>query len=55
MPAPSPTGAGSVFAGAVSVALALTEKGELAADPEIDLIGIPERGRDGALMVEHRL
>jgi len=38
------------FAGAVSVALALTEKGELAADPEIDLIGIPEHGRDGALM-----
>ena len=38
------------FAGAVSIALALTEKGELAADPEIDLIGIPERGRDGALM-----
>jgi len=38
------------FAGAVSVALALTEKGELATDPEIDLIGIPEHGRDGALM-----
>jgi ribonuclease J len=38
------------FAGAVSVAIALTESGELAADPEIDLIGIPERGRDGALM-----
>jgi ribonuclease J len=38
------------MAGAVSVALALTEKGELATDPEIDLIGIPEHGRDGALM-----
>ena len=38
------------FAGAVSVALALTDKGELAADPEIDLIGIPERDRDGELM-----
>ncbi len=38
------------FAGAVSIALALTEKGDLAADPEIDLIGIPERGRDGALI-----
>jgi ribonuclease J len=38
------------FAGAVSVAMAVTESGELAADPEIDLIGIPERGRDGALM-----
>lgn len=38
------------FAGAVSIALALTEKGELAADPELDLIGIPERDRDGALI-----
>jgi ribonuclease J len=40
------------FAGAVSVALALTADGRLAADPEVDLIGIPERGRDGALMTE---
>jgi ribonuclease J len=38
------------FAGAVSVALALTDKGELAADPELDLIGIPEHGRDGVLL-----
>ena len=38
------------FVGAVSVALAVTDKGELAADPELDLIGIPERGDDGALM-----
>jgi ribonuclease J len=38
------------FAGAVSVALAITDNGELAADPEIDLIGIPERGRNGELM-----
>jgi ribonuclease J len=38
------------FAGAISVAMALTEGGQLAADPEIDMIGIPERGRDGALM-----
>jgi ribonuclease J len=35
------------FAGAVSVALAITDKGELAADPELDMIGIPERGREG--------
>jgi len=35
------------FAGAVSVALALAENGELAADPELDLIGIPERDREG--------
>ncbi len=40
------------FAGSVSVAIAITEKGELAADPEIDLIGIPERDRDGALIEE---
>jgi ribonuclease J len=35
------------FAGAVSVALAMTSNGELAADPEIDLIGIPEKDREG--------
>ena len=35
------------FAGCVSVALALTDSGLLAADPELDLIGIPERDRDG--------
>ena len=40
------------FAGAVSVALALTDKGVLAADPELDLIGIPERDRDGASIEE---
>lgn len=40
------------FAGIISVALALTEAGELAADPEIDMVGIPERGRDGDAMVE---
>ncbi len=40
------------FAGAVSVALALTDKGELVDDPSLDLIGIPERDRDGGLMHE---
>ena len=40
------------FAGAVSVALALTDKGELIDDPSLDLIGIPERDRDGGLMHE---
>jgi ribonuclease J len=35
------------FAGAVSVALAMTSNGELAADPEIVLIGIPEKDREG--------
>ncbi|MFN3656407.1 MAG: ribonuclease J [Pseudolabrys sp.] len=40
------------FAGAVSVALALTEKGELADDPSMDLIGIPERDREGKLIAD---
>jgi ribonuclease J len=40
------------FAGAVSIAIAMTERGELAADPELDLIGIPERDREGALMAD---
>jgi ribonuclease J len=40
------------FAGAVSIAIAITEKGELAADPELDLIGIPERDREGALIAD---
>jgi ribonuclease J len=40
------------FAGAVSIALAMDEKGALVADPELDLIGIPERDRDGALLYE---
>jgi ribonuclease J len=40
------------FAGCVSVALAVTDKGLLAADPELDLIGIPERDRDGVVIEE---
>jgi len=40
------------FAGAVSVALALTAKGEMVDDPSVDLIGIPERDRDGGLTYE---
>jgi ribonuclease J len=36
------------FVGLVTVALALTEKGALAADPEVELFGIPEQGKDGA-------
>jgi ribonuclease J len=35
------------FAGIVTVSLALTEKGQLAANPELDLVGIPERTADG--------
>jgi ribonuclease J len=33
--------------GVVSVALALDDKGMLAADPEVELIGIPEADQDG--------
>lgn len=40
------------FVGMVTVALALTEKGVLAADPEVELLGIPERGKDGSLLAE---
>jgi ribonuclease J len=40
------------FAGAISIALALTQDGRLAADPELDLIGIPERDRAGEFMHE---
>ena len=40
------------FAGAVSVALALTEKGELVGDPSYDLLGIPERDRKGDFLHE---
>jgi ribonuclease J len=40
------------FAGAVSVALALTERGDIVDDPSVDLIGIPERDRDSGLMHE---
>ncbi len=40
------------FAGIVSVALALSETGVLMADPEIELIGIPEADLTGAAMEE---
>jgi ribonuclease J len=35
------------FAGLVSVAMAVTDKGALADDPEIELFGIPDMGRAG--------
>jgi ribonuclease J len=38
------------FAGVVSVALAMSDRGELAADPEIELIGIPETDAGGLRM-----
>ena len=40
------------FAGMVTVALALNEKGDLAADPEIELFGIPETDAAGVSMTE---
>jgi len=40
------------FAGAVSVAIAITDKGEMVDDLSLDLIGIPERDGDGASMYE---
>ena len=40
------------FAGVVSVALALSEKGVLMADPEVELIGLPETDAAGASMTE---
>jgi ribonuclease J len=40
------------FSGAVSVAIALTDKGEMADDPSLDLIGIPEHDRAGGFMHE---
>jgi ribonuclease J len=40
------------FSGIVSVALALTQRGELAANPEVGLVGIPEFASDGSAMAE---
>jgi ribonuclease J len=40
------------FAGLVSVAIAMTEDGEFAAEPEITLTGIPERNGEGDLMAD---
>ena len=40
------------FAGIVSVAIVMTETGELAADPDVELTGIPEANAEGAAMHE---
>ena len=40
------------FAGCAFVALALTDKGELADDPEIDLVGVPEKNNAGEVIDE---
>jgi len=39
------------FGGMVSVALALNDKGQLMADPEVELIGLPEADVDGVSML----
>jgi ribonuclease J len=36
------------FAGVVSIAVALTPKGEMAGDPDVMIAGLPERTREGA-------
>ncbi|MPZ40117.1 MAG: MBL fold metallo-hydrolase [Rhizobiales bacterium] len=38
------------FSGIVSVALAITERGELVGEPEIEITGIPDKDRDGNLI-----
>ena len=40
------------FAGCAFVAIAVTEKGELADDPEVDLVGIPEKNAAGEVIDE---
>ena len=40
------------FAGCALVAIAVTEKGELADDPEVDLVGIPEKNTAGEIIDE---
>ncbi len=40
------------FAGMISVALAITEKGELVSDPEIEMRGIPEVNAKGEAMLQ---
>ena len=38
------------FAGVVSIAIALTGKGELAGDPDVVMSGVPQRDRNGAML-----
>jgi ribonuclease J len=40
------------FAGIVSIAIVMTERGELAADPEVELRGVPEKNAKGDSMQE---
>ena len=38
------------FAGVVSIAIAMTGKGEMAGDPDVVMSGIPQRDRNGAML-----
>jgi ribonuclease J len=40
------------FAGVVSVAFALSERGDLVSDPDVELTGIPLSNRDGQSMLD---
>jgi ribonuclease J len=40
------------FAGIAFVAMAMTDKGQLASDPEIELVGIPEKAANGDAMID---
>jgi ribonuclease J len=40
------------FSGVVSVAMAINDKGQLMADPEVELIGVPDNDANGASMLE---
>jgi ribonuclease J len=40
------------FGGCAFVAIAVNEKGELADDPEVDLVGIPEKNTKGEIIDE---
>jgi ribonuclease J len=40
------------FAGCAFVAIAVTDKGELADDPEVDLVGIPEKNKEGVVIAD---
>ena len=46
------TDASGSFSGVISVALAMNDKGALLADPEIELIGIPDADAAGRAMAD---
>jgi ribonuclease J len=40
------------FSGVVSVAMAINDKGQLMANPEVELIGVPDNDANGAAMLD---